>query len=206
MTRTYFITGIGTDVGKTVASAIVVKALGADYWKPIQCGDLDHSDSMKVQRLTGCAVHPEAYRLHLPMSPHAAAEAEGMEVTLDGFRVPKTDRPLVIEGAGGLLVPLNRKETVLDLIQTLGVPVMLVSRHYLGSINHTLLSLEVLKQRGISVAGILFNGEEHPATESIIAELTGVMVLGRIPVFTELSVDAVSVAADQLRERLLQAL
>ncbi len=202
----WFITGIGTDVGKTVASAIVVKALGADYWKPIQCGDLDNSDSLKVQSLTGCAVHPEAYRLQLPMSPHAAAEAEGMEVTLDGFRVPKTDRPLVVEGAGGLLVPLNARETVLDLIQSLAVPVILVSRHYLGSINHTLLSLEVLSQRGVPVAGILFNGEENPSTESVIVAQTGVSVLGRIPVLSELSPGTVAIAADQLRERLLQAL
>ena len=125
---TFFITGIGTDVGKTIASAILVKALGADYWKPVQCGDLDNSDSMKVQRLTGCAVHQEAYRLRLPMSPHAAAEAEGVEISLDRFQIPDTAKPLIVEGAGGLLVPLNGRQTVLDLILHLNIPVIALSQ------------------------------------------------------------------------------
>jgi dethiobiotin synthetase len=206
MTRTFFITGIGTDVGKTIASAIVVKALRADYWKPVQCGDLDHSDSMKVQRLTGCKVHPEAYRLELPMSPHAAAEAEGVAIELGMFHLPKSTGPLIVEGAGGILVPLNGAQTVLDLIAHLNIPVIVVSRHYLGSINHTLMTLEVLKQRGIQIAGILFNGAENPATESIIVRLSGVKVLGRIPELDEVDAASVSMVADGLRERLLQAL
>lgn len=206
MTRTYFITGIGTDVGKTVVSAIVVKALGADYWKPVQCGDLDQSDSMKVQRLTGCAVHPEAYRLELPMSPHAAAEAEGVVIALGQLRLPGSERPLLVEGAGGILVPLNDRHTMLDLMQQLNIPVIVVSRHYLGSINHTLMTLEVLKQRRIPIAGVIFNGDEQTASESIIVKLSGVKVLGRIPVLDEVSPASVSMVADSLRERLLQAL
>lgn len=206
MPSTYFITGIGTDVGKTLASAIVVKALRANYWKPVQCGDLDNTDSMKMQHLTGCKVHPETYRLALPMSPHAAAEAEGIEIELDRFHLPKVTGSLVVEGAGGILVPLNDRQTVLDLIAHLNIPVIVVSRHYLGSINHTLMTLEVLKQRGIQIAGVLFNGAENLATESIIARLAGVKVLGRIPELDEVNSMTVSLVADGLRERLLQAL
>lgn len=206
MSKSYFITGIGTDVGKTVASAILVKALEADYWKPVQCGDLDDSDSMKIQRLTGCAVHQEAYRLRLPMSPHAAAEAEGVEIALGSFRLPNVAKPLVVEGAGGILVPLNGRQTVLDLILQLNIPVIVVSRHYLGSINHTLMSLEVLRQRGADVAGILFNGAENAATESIIAELSGVKVLGRIPEMQEVTAQTVDRAAEELRSGLLAGL
>lgn len=205
-TDSYFITGIGTDVGKTVAAAIVVKALDADYWKPVQCGDLDHTDSMKVQRLTGCTVHPEAYRLQAPMSPHAAAEAEGVEIELGRFRLPDTARPLVVEGAGGIMVPLNAARTILDLMERLNLPVMVVSRHYLGSINHTLMTLEVLKQRGITVAGILFNGDPHPTTESVIEQMSGVPVIGRIPHLSEVSPTAIEAAADTLRSSLLRAL
>jgi dethiobiotin synthetase len=206
MSRRFFITGIGTDVGKTVASAILVKALGADYWKPIQCGDLEQSDSMKVQRLAGCHVHPEAYRLQLPKSPHAAAAAEGLRVELENFQLPRTSGPLLVEGAGGILVPLNEQHTVLDLIMKLQLPVIVVSRHYLGSINHTLMTLELLKQRGVRVAGLLFNGDEHSTTETVIAGLSGVTVLGRIPQLSEVTPESVATVAEVLRERLLQVL
>lgn len=206
MPNTYFITGIGTDVGKTVVSAIVVKALGADYWKPVQCGDLDNTDSMKVQSLTGCAVHPEAYRLELPMSPHAAAEAEGVGIDLGQIRLPHSERPLLVEGAGGIFVPLNDRHTMLDLMQQLNIPVIVVSRHYLGSINHTLMTLEVLKQHGIQIAGVLFNGDAQATSESIITKLSSVKVLGRIPVLDEVNPASVSMVADSLHKRLLQAL
>jgi dethiobiotin synthetase len=206
MSKGYFIAGIGTDVGKTVASAILVKALDADYWKPIQCGDLEQTDSMKVQNLTGCRVFPEAYRLERPMSPHAAAAAEGVEVALDSFLLPQTNKHLIVEGAGGVLVPLNSQQTVADLMLHLQLPVILISRHYLGSINHTLLTLEVLKQRGIGIAGVLFNGDENAATESIIHQLSGVKVLGRIPVIQELNATSVAAAADNLRSQLLKNL
>jgi len=204
MGRAYFVTGIGTDVGKTVASAVIVKALDAEYWKPLQCGDLDHTDSMKVAHLTGCVTHEETYNLNLPMSPHASAEAEGVEIDLLRFQLPTTGGHLVVEGAGGLLVPLNDKRTVIDLIKHLDLAVIVVSRHYLGSINHTLLSLEVLKQRGVTIAGVLFNGEEHLTTESIIQKHTGVQMLGRIPVMKDITPATISKVAACLRPQLLQ--
>ncbi|MEM8847356.1 MAG: dethiobiotin synthase, partial [Bacteroidota bacterium] len=139
-----FVTGISTEVGKTVASAIVVEALEADYWKPVQAGDLENSDSHKIERLisnTKTKIHPNAYALNTPMSPHAAAEIDGVKVDLEKINPPQTENHLVIEGAGGLLVPLNERDTIHDLIQP-NYKVIVVSRHYLGSINHTLLTIE----------------------------------------------------------------
>lgn len=178
-----FISGIGTDVGKTVASAVLMKAFHAEYWKPIQAGDLDNSDTMKVQYLTGLPkehFHSECYRLPFPMSPHASAEKAGVEVDISKIIVPQHQRKLIIEGAGGLMVPINRKYLYIDLIPQFNAEVILVSRHYLGSINHTLLSIEALNKRGISIKGILFNGNENQGTESIILERTGITFLGRI--------------------------
>ncbi len=178
---TYFITGISTEVGKTVASAIVVEALGADYWKPIQAGDLDHSDSHKIEALISndrTVIHPNSYALKTPMSPHAAADIDGISIQLDKIVPPTTKNNLVIEGAGGLLVPLNDTDTIFDLIQS-DYKVIVVSRHYLGSINHTLLTIEKLQQKGVAI-GIIFSGDEHPTTEEIILKKTGAAFLGRI--------------------------
>ncbi len=177
----YFITGISTEVGKTVASAIVVEALGADYWKPIQAGDLDHSDSHKIEALISndrTVIHPNSYALKTPMSPHAAADIDGISIQLDKIVPPTTKNNLVIEGAGGLLVPLNDTDTIFDLIQS-DYKVIVVSRHYLGSINHTLLTIEKLQQKGVAI-GIIFSGDEHPTTEEIILKKTGAVFLGRI--------------------------
>lgn len=176
-----FITGISTEVGKTIASAIVTEALEADYWKPIQAGDLENSDSHKIADLISNAktrIHKNAYALQTPMSPHAAAAIDGIQIDLDAITEPKTDNDIVIEGAGGLLVPLNDNDTILDLIQP-NYKVILVSRHYLGSINHSLLTIEVLQQRNLKV-GIIFSGNKHSSTESIILNKTGVTFLGRI--------------------------
>ena len=206
MKQTYFITGIGTEVGKTVASAIVTQALEADYWKPVQAGELDTSDTMKVQSLIdndSSKFHPEAYRLNHPMSPHAAAERDGVDLDISSFEIPKTDNHLVIEGAGGLLVPLNKKDTILDLIDILKCEVILVSRHYLGSINHTLMSIELLKQRKIPIKGILFNGNENKDTESIITEMTGIKALGRIDELEELNKSVINSVAQDLKEALI---
>ena len=206
MKQTYFITGIGTEVGKTVASAIVTQALEADYWKPVQAGELDTSDTMKVQSLIdndSSKFHPEAYRLNHPMSPHAAAERDGVEIDISSFEIPKTDNHLVIEGAGGLLVPLNKKDTILDLIDILKCEVILVSRHYLGSINHTLMSIELLKQRNIPIKGILFNGNENKDTESIITEMTGIKALGRIDELEELNKSVINSVAQGLKGTLI---
>ena len=176
-----FVSGIGTEVGKTVVSAILVEALKADYFKPIQAGDLEHSDTAKVQSLISnrhSVFHKNSYALKTPMSPHAAAEIDGTQIDLKNIKRPKTKNHLVIEGAGGLLVPINDSQTIADLIQPTDL-VIVVSRHYLGSINHTLLSLNYLKEKGVN-AGIVFNGNEHPSTEEIIKKMTGIEVLGRI--------------------------
>ena len=180
--QTYFITGISTEVGKTIVSAIVTQALQADYWKPVQAGELEHSDTHKVQQLVSnikTKFHASAFNLKTPMSPHAAAKIDGVGLSVKKIKRPKSQNNLVIEGAGGLLVPLNDTQTVIDLILPLD-KVIVVSRHYLGSINHTLLTIEALKSRGIPVFGIIFSGAKHPSTESIITKMSGVPVLGRI--------------------------
>lgn len=188
--QTYFITGISTEVGKTVTAAIVTQALQADYWKPVQAGELSNSDTHKVQRLVSndtTVFHPSAFNLESPMSPHAAAAIDGVEVSVNKIKRPVTKNALVIEGAGGLLVPLNEHETIIDLIAPQD-KVIIVSRHYLGSINHTLLTIEALKARKLQIHGIIFSGDAHPSTETIIATMSGVTILGRIeeePYFDE---------------------
>ncbi len=206
MSKTYFITGIGTEVGKTVVAAIVVKALKADYWKPIQAGDLDNSDTHKVQKLINdetTVYHDNSYALKTPMSPHAAAEIDGISIDIKKINPPKTEKDLVIEGAGGLMVPLNNKNTILDLISK-EYSVILVSRHYLGSINHTLLSIEAIKNRGIEKIGVIFSGEENRSTEAIIKKMAGVHIIGRIeeePYFDEMVVNEY---AEKFRNKLCE--
>ena len=187
-----FITGIGTEVGKTVISAIVTEALEADYFKPVQAGDLEHSDTMKVQGLISNSkskFYPNSYALHTPMSPHAAAEIDGVHIDTKEIKLPETDNHLVIEGAGGILVPLNDTQTIVDLIKPV-YKVIVVSRHYLGSINHTLMTLQLLKNKGLDVH-LIFNGNEHPTTESIIKKMSQVPVIGRVD--EEESIDKASV-------------
>ena len=188
----YFITGIHTDAGKTIASAFLQLTLDADYWKPIQAGDLNFGDTERVQRYTGLPTeryHRPRHELQTPASPHYAARLDGIEINLSDFELPDTGgKPLIVEGAGGVLVPINDRETILDLIAHLGLPVILVSRHYLGSINHTLLSIEVLRGRGCKVMGVLFSGgDDSPETVRIIKELSGVEVLGELPELEELT-------------------
>ncbi|MBF0352532.1 MAG: dethiobiotin synthase [SAR324 cluster bacterium] len=186
-----FVTGIGTDVGKSVVSAILAQKLEGEYWKPVQAGNLEDSDSHQMARWVShphFRVHPEAFRLSRPMSPHAAAELDGVHIELDQIRLPQTSHPLVVEGAGGLMVPLNHDKLMIDLIAQLNLPVVLVSKNYLGSINHTLLSLELLKHRRISVYGMVFNGPENSATEQFIMEYSKVRCLGRV--MQEASIDA----------------
>lgn len=181
--KKYFVTGIGTDIGKTVIAAMLTEALGADYWKPIQSGDLENSDTKKVQNLISnskTVFHVESYRLNEPMSPHAAAKIDGIEIDLNKIQVPATDNHLIIEGAGGLMVPLNDKDLIIDLIQKLEVEVILVSQNYLGSINHTLLSYESLKNRNIKIAGIIFNGNENKETEDFILNYTQLKCIGKV--------------------------
>jgi dethiobiotin synthetase len=204
MKDTYFITGISTEVGKTIASAIITEALEADYWKPIQAGELDDSDTHKVTGLTSnqkTVFHPSAYDLNTPMSPHAAANIDGLTISVKKMKRPTTKNNLVIEGAGGLLVPLNESETVADLIQPTD-KIILVSRHYLGSINHTLLTVEALKARNLHIHGILFSGAEHPTTESIISKMSGVPILGRIEEEPYFDQNVVREYADLIRDTL----
>lgn len=178
--KRFFITGIGTDVGKTIVSAILVEAFNADYWKPIQAGDLNNTDTMKVRSLISNAkskFHPEAYQLTKQISPHAAAEADGIKINIDTLALPITTNSLIIEGAGGLMVPLNDEFLVIDLIQKLKAEVILVSNNYLGSINHTLLTVEALKNRNIPIAGIIFNGKPTKTSEEYILNYTGLKSL-----------------------------
>ncbi|MGV3510029.1 MAG: dethiobiotin synthase [Sphingobacteriaceae bacterium] len=188
--RPLFITGIGTDVGKTVVSTILVEKLKADYWKPIQSGDLDNSDTQKVRNLVSnseSAFHAEAYRLTQPFSPHKSAAIDGIEIDLRTIKAPQTNNKLIIEGAGGIMVPLNQKEYIVDLIEMLNADVILVIKHYLGSINHTLLSIELLKSRNISVKGLIFNGDSDKDSEQAILAHSNLPVLGRIPFVKELT-------------------
>ena len=200
-----FITGIGTDVGKTIASSIVVEALKADYWKPIQAGDLDNSDSYKIQRYIANSttkIHENSYKLNTPASPHLAAEIDGITIDLKQIKEPKTKNHLVIEGAGGVLVPLNNTDSIIDLIQK-DYKVIVVSRHYLGSINHTLLTIEALKNRNISVAGIIFSGDENKASEEIILSKTTTKFIGRIENEPYFDQNVIQYYADKFRENLL---
>lgn len=184
MAQQYFITGIGTGIGKTITSAIITEKLKADYWKPIQSGDLAQSDSMTIESLISnnqTVIHPETYRLTQPLSPHLSAKIDGIEIELNNFQLPKTNNNLIVEGAGGLMVPLNGKELILDLIKHLNIEVILISQHYLGSINHTLLTINTLNQHNIVIKGIIFNGEENFESQSYILNYTGVKHLGNIP-------------------------
>ncbi len=187
----YFVTAIGTDSGKTLVSSILCDALGLDYWKPVQCGmdrDIDEVFSITSEDMV---CFPEKYLLKTPESPHAAAAKEDVTIDLNDFELPESEN-LLIEGAGGLMVPLNEEDSILDLIIRLNVPVVLVSNTYLGSINHTLLSCALLKQHNVEVAGIVFNGKENKETESIIESRTGYPVLMRIPEFSEVNRDVVA--------------
>lgn len=180
----YIIAGIDTEIGKTVVSAIVTEALQADYWKPIQSGDLHHTDTDKVKALVSnnqSKFHPEAYRLHTPMSPHAAAAIDGVTIEARQLQLPSTDNHLVVELAGGLMVPLTKDFLNIHLIKQWNIPVILVSKFYLGSINHTLLSIDMLKAHGIPIKGILFNGETNPTSKEAIMHYSQVPCLGEIP-------------------------
>jgi dethiobiotin synthetase len=199
-----FITGIGTDVGKTIASSIIVEALEADYWKPIQAGDLDNSDTNKVEKYvsnTTTKFHKNAYALQTPASPHLAAEIDGITIDINKIIEPVTENHLVIEGAGGIYVPLNNSDCVIDLIQP-DYKVVVVSRHYLGSINHTLMTIEILKSRNLDVAGIIFSGDENKATERIILEKTNVPMIGRIDNEPYFDQNVIKYYADLFRENL----
>ena len=201
-----FITGISTDVGKTITSAIIVEALEADYWKPIQAGDLENSDSQKVKNLISnntTVFHDNSYKFKTPASPHLAAAIEGIVIDINKIIEPKTSNHLVIEGAGGLFVPLNDNDCVIDLIQP-DHQIVIVSRHYLGSINHTILTIEALKSRNLNIAGIIFSGDENKSTESIILSKTNLNFIGRINNEPYFDKNVIAEYADLFRENLLK--
>ena len=200
-----FITGIGTDVGKTITSAIITQSLEADYWKPVQAGDLDNSDSHKIKSQIANSksqIFENSYKLNTPASPHLAAKIDGITIDLKQIIEPTTENHLVIEGAGGLLVPLNDNDSIIDLIKE-DYKIIMVSRHYLGSINHTLLSFEALKSRNLQVAGIIFSGAENQATEEIILNKTQAKFIGRIDNEPYFDQNVIQYYADLFRENLL---
>lgn len=201
--NTIIVAGIGTGIGKTFISAILVEALEADYWKPVQSGNLDYTDTDAVRQLVSNSksfFHPEAFRLLEPMSPHAAAEIDGIEIESTKLFLPETKNTLIVELAGGIMVPLNSKELNIDLIKKWNGTVILVSQNYLGSINHTLLSIAVLKANGIKLSGIIFNGERNYSTEKFILEYTQVKCLARINQETEVNRQVVKQYAAEIKE------
>ncbi|MGJ1434119.1 dethiobiotin synthase [Sphingobacterium spiritivorum] len=190
MKQQIFISGIGTGIGKTICSAVLVRLWSADYWKPIQSGDLHHSDSMLVSELTGrdTVIHPERFKLKLAVSPHESAAAENLQITLEDFKLPVTPRSLVVEGAGGLFVPVNEEAFIIDLISKLSIPAALVVRDYLGCINHSLLSIAALRQRDIPLRYLILNGSFNPHSERIICKaIDSSTAILRIPDLKSLS-------------------
>jgi dethiobiotin synthetase len=186
--KSYFITAIDTDSGKTLVSAILCEALAADYWKPIQAGLPKDSDRVKelISNST-TKIHPEKFLLTTPASPHASAKIDNVEIKLSDFDLPKTNNNLIVEGAGGCLVPINEKHFVIDIIKKINIEVILVADLYLGSINHTLLTIEALKKRSIPIKGIIFNGESNHESERIILQHSDLKLLAHIA--TEKTID-----------------
>ncbi len=195
----YFVTAIGTDSGKTLLSSILVEALNADYWKPVQAGMPTDSDTVSALISNKLSkVHPETHLLKIPASPHAAAKFEHLSIQMDDFVLPEASKEIVIEGAGGVLVPLNEKDFVIDIAVALKAPVILVANLYLGSINHTLLTIDYLQRNNIPVKGLIFNGEASPESERIIEKHSGYKVLLRLPKLGLINKEVVRYWADEL--------
>lgn len=189
MSKTIVVTGTDTDIGKTIFAAGLTGAFGACYWKPIQAGLAEETDSEVIARLTGQTVLAESYRLTLPASPHLAAEAEGRVIDPKRLQLPRVSEPLVIEGAGGLMVPINRNTLFLDVFADWQLPVVLCARTQLGTINHTLLSLRALAEAKCPVLGVAFIGEAVPDVEQTICDFAKVRHLGRLPIIKNLTPD-----------------
>lgn len=205
-----FITGTGTDVGKTLISAIIVEALKADYWKPVQAGFSEGTDSLFIQSVISnkqTVIHPEHYLLKMPASPHLAAPAEKKEITINEIirHLPNTKKQLIIEGAGGLMVPLNEGELMLDLIKKLKARVIVVSKNELGSINHSLLTAHALRKEKINVVGWIFN-EEYKSYENDIANWTGFPVIAKVKYLPVISKETIKKQALKMRPSLIDML
>lgn len=184
----FFVTGTDTDIGKTLASSWLLLHVNGFYWKPVQSGVPKDRDTVQaITELPDDRFLPSAYELSQPLSPHEAAKRDGVEIDMAKFMLPQTDRPLIVEGAGGLMVPLNKDKLVIDLIKLLDLPVILVCRSGLGTINHTLLSLEAMNTRGIDVAGIIMCGPKSPHNREALEEY------GKTPILVEIDqLDTVS--------------
>jgi len=199
----YFVTAIDTDSGKTLVSAILCEALKADYWKPVQAGLPRDSDIVKeLVSNDQSKIHAETYLLKTPSSPHAAARIDGVNINLIDFKIPETSNPLIVEGAGGCLVPLNDNDFVIDLISFLKMDVILVADLYLGSINHTLLTIEALQKRKIKIKGLIFNGDANPESERIILLHSKLRCLLRIKKESKIDPSEVLKYADMIKTNL----
>ena len=187
---------------------MIAEAIGADYWKPVQAGLEERDAALVMQLLTNGAerVHPEAFLLTQPMSPHAAAEIDGVVIDYTKFEWPQTDKTLLVETAGGILSPMSGNTTMADFVAYYKLPAILVMQNYLGSINHTLLSIEVLKSRGIKLLGIVISGAAYESSESFIEQYAGVQIIARIPHLPELNNDSVQACASVTKASLLRAL
>lgn len=183
--RGAFITGTDTDIGKTLVSAWLAHFWKADYWKPVQTGAVEGTDFATIAKLVPDAViHPPAYVFQAPLSPHEAARRERARIDLSALVPPKTTRPLVVEGAGGVMVPLNEVALTVDFMERLGLPAIVVARSGLGTINHTLMTLDVLRRRSIPILGVIMNGQKNPANRQAIEHFGGVPVLAELqPLF-----------------------
>lgn len=198
----YFVTAIGTDIGKTLVSSILVNALEADYWKPVQCGNLDFTDSDFIRKYTEYKVFPEKYRFQLPASPHQASAEEKVTIEMNDFLLPETTRPLIVEGAGGMMVPMNDKnDLVIDIARKLNLPLIIVSSFYLGSINHTLLTLEYAQTNHLKVAMLIFSGETNSASLKAIRSFFPKLKIGFVPRIDSLTKENIQIASQDFAKK-----
>jgi len=200
-----FITGIGTNVGKTVVSAVLTEALEADYWKPIQSGVVEGKDSDTVKSLISnskSVFHPETYLLNEPLSPHFAAKLDGVEIELDKIHLPKTTNHLIIEGAGGLLVPINDSQYVIDIAKQLDCEIVLVISSYLGCINHSLLSIDYLLRNHFTIKALVFNGTFEPEVKQAIVAYSSNTVIIDIPSLNELTKSSILQISSQIKPQI----
>ena len=203
--KNIFVTGCDIGVGKTIVSSILVSAFSCDYWKPIQCGTDEATDSITVRALveeSKIIIHPESYVLDLPKSPHLAAYKQNVRINLSKIILPSTNYRLIVEGAGGVLVPLNDRDYVIDIAIKEKMPVIFVSKNYLGSLNHTFLSIEALRSRGLLVVGLVFNGDSDPELETFVANKCDLPILFRISNFPHLDKRTISKVASELKREL----
>lgn len=188
-----FVTGTDTDVGKSVACAWLVRQLKADYWKPVQSGLSGETDTQAILRMADIEqsrFHPATYELQQPLSPHESARRDGVEISLERFTLPNSSNPIVVEGAGGVMVPLNDRDFMIDLMAHLSLPVIVVARSQLGTINHTLLTLMALRSRNIPIQGVIINGPANEANYQALAEFSHVPILAHIPWLDTISAEA----------------